>query len=131
MNEQQQQSFFHSIFNLGVSWITVGEETGLEDEMDEWEESPAITMSTSALLETLPHFHAPVNSLDINNFALTRQSDVQAVSNIILAKCETLLCLQLEGIKCPVDDYTKQESEEPNGFLYPLLHAAVGFEHFR
>jgi hypothetical protein len=48
MNEHQQRSFFHIIFNLPISKITVGEAT------DNSKENPAITINTTALLETLP-----------------------------------------------------------------------------
>jgi hypothetical protein len=111
MNEQQQQSFFDSIFNLPVLYIYIGEPT--ENSTD----NPAITISTSALLETLPRLHASVVSLTLNNFvALTRQSDVQALPNIIGSQRETLNgTLWIENIECPVDDYNKQDSNESNG----------------
>jgi hypothetical protein len=118
MNEQQQQSFFGSIFNLRVWGIKVGEKT------DSSTESSAITISTPALLETLPQLHEYVSLLNVSNFALTRQSDVQALSNIVLAKYRTLSLLKLRSIECPVDDCHKQDSDGPNGFLDPLFYAA-------
>jgi hypothetical protein len=118
MNEQQQQSFFSSIFNLPVLNITVGEET------EEWTENPAITISTPALLESLPQLHTGVDSLQVSNFALTRQSDVQALSIIILSKCSVGGELLLKSIECSVDDFNKENSDESDGFLDPLLYAA-------
>jgi hypothetical protein len=123
MNDQHQRSFFLSIFNLPVSSFTFG-----EDEPDERAESPAITISTSALLETLPHLHW--GSLAINNFALTRQSDVQELSNIILSKSRTLVSLHLDSIECPVDDHNREDSDEPSGVLDPLFYAASGLKAF-
>jgi hypothetical protein len=125
VNEQQQQSFFGSIFNLPVWRITVG-----EDETDEWAESPAITISTPALLETLPHLHRWVRDLIVNNFALTCQSDVQVLSNIIGSKCETLQYLSLDSIECPVDECDEEDSDEPDGFLDPLFYAASDLRAF-
>jgi hypothetical protein len=62
---------------------------------------------------------------------LTRQSDVQALSNIIVSKRETLLDdLALESIECPVDDCNKEHSDEPDGFLDPLFYAATGLDWF-
>jgi hypothetical protein len=124
MNEEQQRSFFHSIFNLPVSSIDIGRST------DNSTESPAITISTAALLETLPQLHTDVEHLYVSNFALTRESDVQAVSNFILAKIETLESLAFDSIECPVDGYTKQESDESEGFLDPIFRAASGLEYF-
>jgi hypothetical protein len=119
MNKQQQRSFFHSIFNLRVWQIMVGEAT------DDTTESPAITIYTPSLLETLPQLNKHVWRLSVTNFALTGKSDVQALSNIILAKCETLRWLWLKSIECPVDDwYNKQESNESDGFFDPLFYAA-------
>jgi hypothetical protein len=125
MDEQQQQSFFRCIFNHPATTIRVGEET------DNSTESSAITINTAALLETLPQLHghdlrrgAGRVSLALSNFALTRQSDVQALSNIILSKCRDLDELQLHSIECPVDDCNKQGSNESDGFLDPLLYAA-------
>jgi hypothetical protein len=111
MNEQQQRSFFSSIFNLPVWGITVG-----DDEMEEWTENPAITISTPALLETLPQLHTDVTHSSISNFALTSQSVVQELSNVILTKCETLQSLKLKSIECHVEDFNKQDSDESNGF---------------
>jgi hypothetical protein len=126
MNEQQQQNFFHSIFTLPPSrgHITVGEAT------DDATESPAITISTLALLETLPHLHPWVCGFKVSNLALTRQMDVQELSNIILAKSETLQFLELKSIKCPLDVRNKQDSDESDGFLEPLFYAASGLESF-
>jgi hypothetical protein len=112
MNQQQQQSFFGSIFNLPVSDIKVGEDKG------------AITICTPALLEALPQLHESVSSLRVTNFALTCPSDAQALSNIIGSKRETLHNLALEIIECPVDDCNKRDSNEPGEFLDPLFHAA-------
>jgi hypothetical protein len=125
LNEQQQQSFFHSIFNLPVWRITVG-----EDETVDTTESPAITISTPALLETLPHLHESVMFLNVSNFALTRQSDVQELSNIILSRHETLESLELKSIKCPVDGCNKEGRDESDGFLDPLFYAASGIGCF-
>jgi hypothetical protein len=125
MNEQQQQTFFHSIFNLPAETIDIGRATD-----NNAESRAAITMSTSALLETLPQLHTNVVELIVGNFALTCESDVQAVSNFILAKIETLASFGFDDIDCPVEVYTKQESDEPNGFLDPLLHAAIGLDKF-
>jgi hypothetical protein len=127
MNEQKQQTFFHSIFNLPftqIAHIDVGVAT------DNSTESPAITIRTSALLETLPGLHTSVDSLFVSNFALTRQSDVQALSNIILSKRETLHSLRLENIECPVDGCNKEASDERKGFLDPLFSAATGLHTF-
>jgi hypothetical protein len=126
VDEQQQQSFFHSIFNLPVEDITVGEVTYNS------EESPAITISTPALLETLPQLNWNVWRLSLSNFALTCQSDVQELSSIILSKCETgrLHTLRLDSIECPVDDCNKKDSDESDGFLDPLFYAASGFYFF-
>jgi hypothetical protein len=118
MNEQQQRSFFHVIFNLSSDGIIVGEETANSTE------SSAITISTAALLETLPHLHPWVRQLTVSNVALTHQSDVQALSNIILSNGRGVEELQLMSIECPVDDCYKEDSDEPNGFLDPLLYAA-------
>jgi hypothetical protein len=52
MDEQQQQSFFDSIFNLPAVRIDVREAT------DNATASQAITISTSALLETLPQSYS-------------------------------------------------------------------------
>jgi hypothetical protein len=124
MNEQQQQSFFHSIFNLPAFGIYVGEVT------DEGTESPESTISTPALLETLPQVNTSVYFLSVSNFALTCQSDVKALSNIILAKGETILSLALESIECPVDGCNKEDTDEPNGFLDPLLYATSDLRAF-
>jgi hypothetical protein len=124
MNEEQQRSFFGSIFNLRVWNIRVGEAT------DNTTESPAITISTPALLETLPHLHEHVMNLTVTNFALTRQSDVQVLSNIILSKCETLQYLSLDSIECPVDECDEEDSDEPDGFLDPLFYAASDLRAF-
>jgi hypothetical protein len=124
MNEQDQQSFFDSVFNLRVFIIRVGEAT------DNSKESPAITINTTALLRTLPQLCTSVSRLKVSNFALTCQSDVQALSNVILGKCETLKCLVLESIECPVDDFNKQDSDESDGFLDSLLYAASGLRFF-
>jgi hypothetical protein len=119
MNEQQQQSFFDSIFNLPVCSIEIGQAT------DASSESPAITINTSALLEALPQIHTSVECLYVENFALSCQSHVQALSNIIRAKRDTFLeSLSLRSIECPVVDYNKRDSDEPIGFLDPLLYAA-------
>jgi hypothetical protein len=124
MSEQQQQSFFLSIFTLPATRIFIGEET------DSSTESPAITISTSALLETLPHLHTWVRLLNGSNFALTRQSDVQALLNIIASKRATLHYLNLERIECNVDDCHKEDSDEPNRFLDPVIHAASSVNEF-
>jgi hypothetical protein len=124
MNEQQQQSFFLNIFNLPVSGIRVGEET------DNITESSAITISTSALLEALPHLHECVESLVVSNFALTRRSDVQALSNAFFARTETLDFLALKSIECPVEDCNKEDSDETDGFLDPLFYAASVWHAF-
>jgi hypothetical protein len=124
MNEQQQQSFFGSIFNLRVWSIMVREAA------DNITENPAITISTSALLENLPQLHMFVGSLTVTNFALTCQSDVQALSNIVGSKCETLQHLSHMSIKCPVDDCNKEASDESDGFLDPLFYAASGLDAF-
>jgi hypothetical protein len=131
MDEQQQRSFFHVIFNLQqVVSITIGREgTG------ELADSPAITINTSALLTTLYLYGwRGVMTLTVNNFALTCQSDVQALSNIILAKCNAkckiLPSLHLKSIKCPVKDFNKEDSDESDRFLDPLFYAASGMGHF-
>jgi hypothetical protein len=125
MNQQQQQSFFGSIFNLPVSNIKVGEAT------DHSTESPAITICTPALLETLTQLNQDVWSLSVSNFALTHQSDVHALSNIIGSKRRSLQNLALESIKCPVDDCDKEDSDDPNGlFLDPLFYAAFVLNNF-
>jgi hypothetical protein len=126
MNQQQQQSFFGSIFNLPVSNIKVGEAT------DHSTESPAITICTPALLETLPQLHRAVDSFEVSNFALTRPSDVQALSNIISSKRETFLrYLALESMECTVDDCNnRRDSDESDGFLDPLFHVASGLNFF-
>jgi hypothetical protein len=98
--------------------------------MDNTTESSVITINTSALLETLPHLHRFVASLTLNKFALTRQSDVKALSNIILSKCRSLDELQLKSIECSVDDLNKEDSDESDGFLDPLLYAASGLLTF-
>jgi hypothetical protein len=130
MNEEQQRSFFHSICSLPVRnnahQIKVWNFAVGDDETGEWTESRAITINTSVLLETLPQLHRFGGSLILNNFALTRQSDVQALSNLIGSKCEHLRYLALESIECPVDECTKQDSDESNGFLDPLLRAEFG-----
>jgi hypothetical protein len=82
------------------------------------------------LLETLPQLHEYVNHLVVANFALTRQLDVQELSNIILSKCETLKTLELESIECPVDDCYQEDSDDHNGFLDPLFYAASGLGAF-
>jgi hypothetical protein len=124
MNEQQQRSFFHCIFNLAACGISVGQAT------DNSKESTAITISTPALLETLPQLHTRVRHLGVSNFALTRQSDVQELSNIILSKHATLCHLWLESIECPLDDSNKKGSDETDGFLDPLFYAASGLYNF-
>jgi hypothetical protein len=78
-------------------------------------EKPAITISTSALLDALPHLHSRVDHLALRNVALSNESDVQALSNIIIGKRETLLDVHLTGIECPKDATI--------GFLDPLLYA--------
>jgi hypothetical protein len=124
MNEQQQKTFFHGIFNLRVGTIVIGEAT------DNSKEGPATTIITPALLETLPQLQTSVLHLIINNFALTRQSDVQALSNIILSKCGNLEELQLKSIECPIDDCNKEDSDESDGFLDPLFFATSGLHTF-
>jgi hypothetical protein len=84
--------------------------------MDSCTESPAITISTAALLETIPHLHTAVRHLGVNNFALTCQLDVQTMSDIIRGKCETCMNLELESIKCPLDECNKQDSNDSDGF---------------
>jgi hypothetical protein len=59
---------------------------------------------------------------------LTRQSDVQALSNVI-AKT-SLISLALASIECPVDDCSKQDNDESDGFLDPLFYAASGLGDF-
>jgi hypothetical protein len=125
MNEQQQRCFFRSIFNLPVLYIDVGEPT------ENSTESPAITISTRALLKTLPQLHKCVESLVVSNFALTRQSDVQALSNTFLARSETLDFLSLNSIECPVEDCNKEDSDESDRFLDPLFYAAYVLHAFR
>jgi hypothetical protein len=124
MNGQRQERFFGTIFNGQALTICVGEET------DKSANSPAITISTPALLETLPHLRTDVRNLVVRNFALTRQSDVQALSNIVLAKCETLDLLVLKIVECSVDDCNKQGSNESDGFLDPLFYAVSGLHTF-
>jgi hypothetical protein len=124
MNERQQQTFFHSIFNLPVTHIDVGVTT------DNGTESPAITISTSALLETLPQLQTSVKCFFVRNFALTHQSDVQSLSNIIVSKRATLLYLWLENIECPVDGCNKEASDGSDRFLDPLLYATFGLYDF-
>jgi hypothetical protein len=124
MNEHQQLSFFHSIFCLRPFRVMIGEAT------HNTTESPAITINTSALLETLSQLHMSVRHLTVSNFALTRQSDVQVLSNIIVSKRWSLQTLALESIQCPVDDCDEEDSDEPNGFLDPLFHAAFGLNTF-
>jgi hypothetical protein len=128
MNEEQQRSFFHRIFRLpvwgGYCSISVGEAT------DNGTVSLAITISNAALLDTLPELHTSVRFLNVSNFALASQSDVRAVSTIILSKCETLETLELKNVECPVDDSNKEDSDETNGFLDPLFYAATGLEAF-
>jgi hypothetical protein len=121
MDQQQQRIFFHRIFNLRLESISVGEAT------DKSTESPAITINTSALLESLPQLHAPLRFLIVSNFALNRQSDVQALSNIIISKRDirTLDCVRLDNIECHKDD-----SDESDGFLDPLFRAASGLDAF-
>jgi hypothetical protein len=125
MNEQQQQSFFQSIFNLSASnmAIHVGEATDISTE------NQAVTISTSALLETLSQLRTNVGHLAVSNFALTRQSDVQALSTFMLAKCP-LYSLRLESIECLIDGCHKPESDESDGFLDPLFYAASGLYDF-
>jgi hypothetical protein len=117
MNEQQQQSFFHEIFFLrGVTTICIGEVSKDDTEY------PEITICTSALLHALFELNSSIRELRIGNFCLSTQSQVQALSNIILAKRENLFLLCLEGIECPVD-YNKRDRDGPIGFLDPLLFA--------
>jgi hypothetical protein len=125
MNKEQQRSFFGSIFNLRAAHICIGEETKSSSA-----ESPAITISTPALLEALPQLHTFVRRLTVINFALTRQSDVQEMSNIILSEKKTLESLELKSIECPVNDCNKQDSNESNGFLDPLFYAATVLDEF-
>jgi hypothetical protein len=115
MNEQEQQDFFRSIFNVRATHINLGEATNNHTE------SPAITISTSALIETLPELRL-VRFLNVSNFALTRPSDVQALSNIISSK--PLRHLALESIECPLDDSNRKGSDESDRFLDPLFYAA-------
>jgi hypothetical protein len=119
MDEQQQQSFFHGIFILPSKSILVGEAT------DDTMESPAITICTSALLETLPQLNEDVWHLSVSNFKLTCQLDADVLSNIISSKRGSLQTLVLESIKCPVDESNKEDSNEPDGFLDPLFYAAA------
>jgi hypothetical protein len=139
MDEQQQRSFFHSIFNLRVCDITLGEAPdniirvlgiAVREATDNIKENPAITISTSALLDTLPQLHTTVDSLQVSNFALTRQSDVQVLSNIILSKRGSLQTLNLESIECSVDDGNQQDSDESSEFLDPLFHVVSGLRSF-
>jgi hypothetical protein len=125
MDEEQQRSFFHSIFRLPIWNISVG-----DDESGEWTSSQAITISTSALLETLPHLRRFGMYFILNNFALTRKSDVQTLWNIIGSKFATLRYLCLENIECPVDECNKQDSDGPDGFLDPLFHSPFGVDDF-
>jgi hypothetical protein len=121
MNEQQQESFFCSIFNLPFCSITVGEGGHCHSK-----KSPAITISTSALLETLPQVKWTVQFLCVTNFALTSRSEVQALLSVIVLKRSRILDLQLHSIECPVDECNKEDSNEPDGFLDPMIHAASG-----
>jgi hypothetical protein len=122
MDEEQQRSFFHRIFSLRFWRIGVGV-------TDRWATSTEITISTSALLDSLPHLHEHVLSLTLDNFAFIRQSDVEALSNIILSKSKNLY-LELPSIQCPVNDCNKEDSDEPNGFLDPLFNAISGLDSF-
>jgi hypothetical protein len=122
MNEQEQRDFFHDIFSLPVSTISIGEA------MDNTTASQAITICTPALLENLPQLQTDFGFLEISNFALRRQSEVQELANVILARRETLVFLALESIVCPVDDCNTRDSEEPGEFLDPLFYAASGVE---
>jgi hypothetical protein len=126
MDEEQQRSFFHSIFNLPVTTIDIGDAT------DNTAESPAITISTPALLETLPQLNEYFSGLSVVNFSLTCPLHVQALSNFIDARCKISLIfdLRLESVECPVDDCNKQDSDESDGFLEPLFYAASGLESF-
>jgi hypothetical protein len=121
MNEWQQRDFFLNIINSPVSNLQVGED-------EQWD-GPPITINISALLDTLPQLHESLEQLDVTNFVLTRQSDVQALAKII-ARCKTLRYLTLNSIECSVCDCDRQDSDESNGFFDPLFYAASGLDGF-
>jgi hypothetical protein len=125
MPEQQQRSFLRAIFQFSVRYFIVGDAT------NDGTEKPAITVCTAALLDALAYLNSSVYLLRVGNFALSNQSDVEALSNIILAKCETLNNIIFQGIECPID-YNKRKRDEdgPAGFLDPLLHAASHLKQF-
>jgi hypothetical protein len=124
MNEEQQRSFLRRILALPVRFFVVGNAT------NHGAEKPAITIHTSALLDALADLNSSVWELRLENVALSNQSDVEALSNIILAKRQTSGLIYLNGIECPIE-YNKRDEDGPIGFLDPLLYASsrlYGFE---
>ena len=121
MSVEEQLSFFHRIVALPVSDVWFGEVA------DIGAEKPAITIDTLALLDALGKLSPHVEMLQIQNVALGNHSDVKTLSKIILAKCETLHHVLLEGIECPID-YNKQDEDEQVGFFDPLLSTASCLE---
>ena len=124
MNEQDQRSFFLAIFGLPLSsiWLRVSYE----------DEKPEITICMAALLDAMSTINPHCLFLSVSNFALSNQADVQTMSNIILAKCQTshLHWLFLEEIECHIN-YNKRDDDGPVGFLDPLLHASSQLVLFR
>jgi hypothetical protein len=111
MNENEQRSFLLVVVALPqLHSLKIGETTD-----DCTAEKPPITISTSALLDALPHLHRRLHHLALRNVALSNESDVQALSNIIFGQRETFLDVHLRGIECPRDATI--------GFLDPLLYA--------
>jgi hypothetical protein len=121
MNEQQQQSFFRTIFALPVGIVEVGDAT------NNGVEKPVITIHTLALLDALANLNSSVWSLRVGNFALSNQSEVEALSNIILAKRDTLRQIYLEGIECPANS-NQRDRDGQIGILDPLLYASSRLE---
>jgi hypothetical protein len=122
MDEQRQRRFFRTIFALPVCTISLGE-TSKNDT-----EKPAITICALALLDDLATLNLSVQRIRVGNFALSTQSQVQALANLVIAKRETLFFVSLEGIECPVN-YNKRDRDGRIGFLDPLLYASSRVEH--
>lgn len=118
MSEQEQRSFLRRIMAIGIETISLG------NAAESGEENHAITIHTSALLDALADLDPDVKELRLENVALRKQSDVQALSNIAVGERDGTdgFSLYLRDIECPID-YNKQDENGPVGFLDPLFFA--------
>lgn len=128
MNEQQQRSFLRRI--VAYPATDTDYNIFLGEEANSGAEKPAITLCTAALLDVLTDLSPHVSYLNVSNFALSNQSDVEALSNIMLTKGQYLLSLELRDIEYPINCGTRHE-DELVGFFDPLLYTISCLKHLK